>query len=719
MTEIQNSPPAVFAGALTGLADGLADDFAGGHPGAGAGAGMIATGQTKQSENASAVSPACAAGFLPPRGGLSGEGKPLAGEKCEAGVLASLTPERWTKVNQELIAKILSELLFEDIIDPPLEEGPDGTVLFHFAVSDTVEYQFSGRVRMLGNWRVDPASVVRVEDGVVAPPGDMMDMVADLMPALDVNPSIAANALHELANTVLADVQVATGPSAAALANEHGPRLESAMQGHPWIVANKGRLGFGYEDSLRYAPEQERMMRLPWLAVARETAVFRATRGLDHARLLREELDDQTLARFGAVLQDRGRSFQDVWLFPVHPWQWGQRTVPLFAGAIARGELIPLGEGPDDYLPGQSIRTFSNMSRAAGRIVKLPISILNTSVYRGIPSTRAQAAPELTQWLLDNLATDTFLRDECGLVLLGEVASVTVEHRAYAALPDVPYQFTETLGAIWREPVQPFLAPGEKAVTLAALLHRDPEGVPWLRPVIERSGCTVAAWTEACVAAILPPLLHVLYKYGTVFSPHGQNCLLIMRDNIPVRLVVKDFVDDLTVSSDPIPELSGLSEELRDLLESMEAPILLQWIQAGLFLGVFRYLSEILLDDFDLAEREFWAITLRIVRRYQEQHAELSERFAYFDLETPVFVKLCLNRVRLYDRGYADDAERPVAATSGFVANPLYLVGAGATPSVTPHAGQPVGHESDDLSGILRADLQGTPGKELPVDKDF
>jgi siderophore synthetase component len=36
-------------------------------------------------------------------------------------------------------------------------------------------------------------------------------------------------------------------------------------------------------------------------------------------------------------------------------------------------------------------------------------------------------------------------------------------------------------------------------------------------------------------------------------------------------------------------------------------------------------------------------------------------------------VKLCLNRVRLFERGYADDAERPVASAVGWIDNPLAL----------------------------------------------
>ena len=40
-------------------------------------------------------------------------------------------------------------------------------------------------------------------------------------------------------------------------------------------------------------------------------------------------------------------------------------------------------------------------------------------------------------------------------------------------------------------------------------------------------------------------------------------------------------------------------------------------------------------------------------------------------MDAPAFVKLCLNRVRMLERGYADASARPVAAAAGWIVNPL------------------------------------------------
>jgi siderophore synthetase component len=193
--------------------------------------------------------------------------------------------------------------------------------------------------------------------------------------------------------------------------------------------------------------------------------------------------------------------------------------------------------------------------------------------------------------------------------------------------------------------------------------------------LVERSGWSVGDWVDRLHAVTLPPLVHVLYRYGVAFSPHAQNCLLGLLDHAPHRLVVKDFVDDAMVSSAPLPELADLPAAVRAVMAGgLEAPLLVQWIQGGLLVCVHRYLSELLEDHFGYPEAAFWASAERALRTYQDsQAATLEDRYALFDLDAPAFVKLCLNRVRLLERGYADDAERPVAAAVGWIDNPLAL----------------------------------------------
>lgn len=385
------------------------------------------------------------------------------------------------------------------------------------------------------------------------------------------------------------------------------------------------------------------------------------------------ELDGDVRDAFAEVLRARGHDPRDYLYLPVHPWQWDEWIVPLFAPAIADGDIVALHTDGDARLPQQSIRTFANVERPERHTVKLPLSILNTLVWRGLPTERTLAAPAVTAWVQGLCEDDPFLRDTCRVVLLGEVASVAVEHPLYDHLPEAPYQYKEILGAIWREPLPPRLAPGERARTLASLLHTDPAGRAFTAELVERSGLSPDVWLKRLFGALLPPLLHFLYRYGTVFSPHGENAIVVFDENdVPVRLAIKDFVDDVNVSAHPLPEHAGMPDEVRAVLLTEAPSFLTQFIHSGLFVGVFRYLSPLCEEQLGVSEDVFWSLVRAEIVRHHARFPELKERFELFDMLTPEIERLCLNRNRLLVDGYRDRASRPHAAIHGTVPNPLH-----------------------------------------------
>ena len=99
---------------------------------------------------------------------------------------------------------------------------------------------------------------------------------------------------------------------------------------------------------------------------------------------------------------------QEYYLMPIHDWQWQRQIIQLYPEDIARNNIVYLGHSSDDYLATQSIRSFNNQSDYRKFQVKLPISIFNTAVYRGLPHERTELAPLLTQWLKDIHKQDSF-----------------------------------------------------------------------------------------------------------------------------------------------------------------------------------------------------------------------------------------------------------------------------------------------------------------------
>lgn len=572
--------------------------------------------------------------------------------------------DRWQRAARRMFAKMLAEYAYEEILTPVPAGGGHR---YELPVPGGAPYRFRARRGAYGHWRIDPDSIT--------PEADPLAFVARAHEGLlGLSGDTTGHLLRELTATLSADTALAAGAlSAAELAELDYAELEGHQEGHPWLVANKGRLGFSAADAARWAPEARTPVRLPWLAAHRDLADYRGVPALARPeRLYAEELAPGVRETFAATVAEAGRDPGAYLWLPVHPWQWDATIAPLFAQQIAEGALIPLPTDGARRLPQQSIRTLLNVTRPTARSVKLPLSVLNTLVWRGLPTERTLAAPAVTAWVHGLRDADPFLAEETGVILLGETASVTVRHPHYDALPGVPYQYRELLGCIWREPVAALLAPGERARTLAALLHTDPAGRSFTAELVHRSGLAPRDWLRRLFAALLPPLLHFLYRYGTVFSPHGENAVVVFDDrDVPVRLAVKDFVDDMNLSADPLPEHADMPAEVREVLLTEPPAFLTQFIHSGLFIGVFRYLAPLCEEQLAVPEREFWSLVRAEILRYQRRFTGLKDRFDTFDLLVPELERLCLNRNRLHLDGYRDRPERPHAAVHGTVANPL------------------------------------------------
>ncbi|SEO71376.1 Siderophore synthetase component [Halogranum amylolyticum] len=598
-------------------------------------------------------------------------------------LLEALDEDTLAAVERELLAKMLAEFAYEDLLDLEAVEETDRGTRYELTFDD-VDYRFVAESRLMDSYLVDEESIERRESGDAEEPdeGDDWEPATDPVAfLLDAHEQIGTpemtvgHLVREYRNTLLADAHTRKRQreSDRDVAGMSYAELEGEMTGHPWITYNKGRLGWGYDDYLNYAPERKEPVQLSWLAVSKERSTFATVEGLSPARLLREELGE-LYETFESRLESRGRDPENYYFMPVHEWQWDNTVAQLYSKEIAEERIVPLGETSDEYLPAQSVRTFLNVDDPEKRNVKLPMRILNTLVWRGLPGDRTEAAPLVTEYVKGIRDDDEFLREECELVLPGEVAGVNYDHPEFARLDGNAYQYDELLGTVWRESVEGLVDDDERPVTLSALMHVD-DGTPVVGELVDRSPLDLEAWLDELFATMLPPLLHYLYRYGTVFSPHGENTILILdEENVPTRLAVKDFVDDVNVSDQPLPELEQLPDELTDVLRREPPEGLCQFVFCGLFVCVYRYVSNVLTEHRDYPEEKFWTQVREAILDYQSQFPELEDRFETFDLLRPEFTKLCLNRNRMVNEGYGDAEGRPHAAEHGTVENALHAV---------------------------------------------
>ncbi len=568
----------------------------------------------------------------------------------------------WGRVNRAVVAKAISELGFEECLEA--QEVSPGQ--WQLVLSTGAVYCFAATRRIWGQLTVDPASLTRNGQAV----DDAVGFFADARETLGMSPATFTTYGKELYNTLMADLRIAemqVGRSAADMASLPDALLQSLLDGHPKAPANKGRLGWGRDDFDRYAPESGETMQLFWLAAARDRCRLEMDVDLTEQSLLEASLDAGECRRLEAAMAQQGVSTATHLLLPVHPWQWQAMIASQFGGEIAARRLIPLGYFGDAYRPLQSLRTLANATRPAALNVKLPLTVLNTSAWRGVPGKYMEIGATLSHWLHATAADDPALH---GVKVLKEVAGAFYPHPHYGDVPEAPYQFCEMLGAIWRESAEKDLPAGQRPMMMGALPQRDAFGRPIASALIEQSGLGHEAWLERLFSTVFVPLYHFMCRYGVGFIAHGQNVTVMLDGAIPVGVAVKDFQGDLDLVDQNFPELEGLDIRVRSTLKRRPPAHLLQHLQTGHIVSVLRFLSEALAAHDGLDERVFYRVLADTIRRYQSANPGLAERFALFELFEAKIPRIAINKVR-FAIGYGDAGERPLPDLGTPLDNPL------------------------------------------------
>ncbi|MFD5230655.1 IucA/IucC family protein [Streptomyces qaidamensis] len=580
--------------------------------------------------------------------------------------VAHLSPHRWARANRLLIRKALAEFAHERLITPE-EDGEQYVVRSDDGLTS---YRFSAARRALDHWQVDAESITRHRDGSELPLA-ALDFFIELQKSLGLSDDILPVYLEEISSTLSGTCYKLTKPdiTAAELARSDFQAIETGMtEGHPCFVANNGRLGFGIHEYLSYAPETASPVRLVWLAAHRSRAAFTAGVGIEYESFLREELGAETVDRFHRVLREQDLDPDDYLLIPVHPWQWWNKLSVTFAAEVARRHLVCLGEGDDEYLAQQSIRTFFNRTSPEKHYVKTALSVINMGFMRGLSAAYMEATPAINDWLAQLIEGDPVLRST-GLSIIRERAAVGYRHLEYEQATDRYSPYRKMLAALWRESPVPSLEQGESLATMASLVHVDRQGASVAGALIEQSGLAPKEWLHRYLQAYFTPLLHSFYAYDLVFMPHGENVILVLKDGVVQRAIYKDIAEEIAVM-DPDAVLPPTVERLR--VEVPDDKKLLS-IFTDVFDCFFRFLAANLAGEGILEEDDFWRTVADVTRAYQESKPELADKFKQYDMFAPEFALSCLNRLQLRNNEQMVDLSDPSGALQlvGTLRNPI------------------------------------------------
>ncbi|WP_048305536.1 IucA/IucC family siderophore biosynthesis protein [Halomonas sp. PR-M31] len=568
--------------------------------------------------------------------------------------------ELLTLANRRLLAKALAESCFEGSLEAIARE--DG---FLVALADAVHYRFRA-TRGLWDWLViEPDSITR--NGV--PAHSPQQFLLDAQTSFGIDDILLGNLLAELNNTLYSDVQTLKRQqrwTALELSTLDGITLQSLLDGHPKLLASKGRIGWGINELARYSPEAGEPIELRWLGVRIQDCTSAISEVDDWQALWQASLSAEDLDYVRQCLAQQNLSLKEVRLLPVHPWQWQHHIAIQYAESLASSALIDFGELQGDYRAQLSLRTLSGPGDAD---IKLALTILNTSCFRGIPGRYIAIGPILSDWLTRLTQNDPELSP---LIVQRELAGIHCPAPWQQALSGTPYRYQEMLGAIWRESLEARLKDDQLSRPLAAFMHSDMAGDSLIGAHIRQSGLSVETWLRRLFEVTAVPLYHLMCAYGVGVIAHGQNLTVILERHAPVAGAIKDFHGDLRLWEEPLAVKAGLPQVAAKALTHLPAHYLIHDLVTGYLITTLRFISPLVARDLDYPESAFYPLLGETLLTYQRRHPHLAKSFVQFDLFTPRLLRVCINRAR-YRVGYDDSAERPLPELGPPLDNPLML----------------------------------------------
>ena len=568
----------------------------------------------------------------------------------------------WPLANQKMVAKIISEFAYEQAFR--FEQDAQGYTL---KLANQVSYHFQGSENIWGQVLIEPGSIIRQPQQSIS----AALLMRDLQSLLNMTDDAFAEHLEDLNATLLGDcklMQRKEALTARDLALLPCEQQQTYFDGHPKFAFNKGRRGWGSDDLKLYAPESERAFQLGWVAVEHSILQLATNDSVSWQELLNASMNESERKTLDSIVASYGVDIADYSYVPVHPWQWSNKLSLLFIHEMAEKKLIYLGEFGDQFLPQLSLRTLSNITRPDSYDIKLPLTIMNTSCYRGIPGRYILAGPTASDWIESVFSSDPLLVEKQAEVLQ-EPAAAFAAQADYQLLEQAPYRYHELLGVIWRESAASKLKQGEQAILMAALMESDNQGNPLIAEYIERSGVSVETWLSKMFDAVVIPYYHLLCKYGVSLIAHGQNVTLVLENDLPKRILLKDFQGDMRLVDSDYPEQAALESSVKEVTVRLEEELIIHDLQTGHFVTTLRFISP-LVAKLGFSESQFYALLGQRIKAYMAQQPDYQHRFSKFDLFKPRILRIGLNLAKFRHSTDAS-ASRMLPDMDDMLDNPL------------------------------------------------
>ncbi|HAU1653745.1 TPA: IucA/IucC family siderophore biosynthesis protein [Legionella pneumophila] len=374
--------------------------------------------------------------------------------------------------------------------------------------------------------------------------------------------------------------------------------------GHPYHPNFRAKMGFIPEEVIRYSPEFNAQVDIPWLAIHRSVA-FTSIDATSYSLLFAQHFAKE-YQLWNYSVQKQQLDPEQYLPLPVHPWQWNNKLQTL-ASVLINSKQLLITEAFQKTKPSMSFRTMMPLDNK-GPHLKLATAIHTTSALRTVSPASASNSSPLSNWLKQLLAQYQYFKKP--LFLARDLAGINTTH------PSLPQQDKKHLAMIVRENPLEFLDASQTLVPVAALYAPSPVSQrALLIEIIEASTMDPELYFIEYCQCILECQFHLLLNYGVALEAQQQNTLVIFQSNRPVGLVIRDLggirvcfnsLYDKTPKPNLHPDSTITCHELSDLFNT--------FIYGNLLTNL-TFCVNCLHSTYNLPKRKLWILLKQIANQ--------------------------------------------------------------------------------------------------------
>ena len=548
-------------------------------------------------------------------------------------------------VHKKLIIKAIEELAFEELFELEQENS-----LYFLKLENDIQYEFSASIGIWGNLKIEFNTFVKKYKSLVVNNFTIYAFLKEIKKLTDMSDQTLAGYIEEANQTIFSDIQILENLKYFDFSSREFKYVDQMLAGHPKLIMNKGRIGWGEEEIIKYSPEFTQTFQLIWIAVHKDIISIGKNENCNLTNLYTD-----------AQIDTAEVDLDNYVVMPVHPWQWNKYIKIQYCEEIFKNNIIELGARGDEFMAQASVRTLSNVKENALYDIKTSVSILNTSCVRGIPSKYIENGHRISQKMINIIDKDLFLNNKVDV--LAEVAAVHISNRSFEDI-NCSYRFHELLGCVWRESVKSKLKANEYAIPVAALLIDNTDN-SLFENILTQSSLSTTEWIQHYFNKVIIPLYHLQVKHGLGLVSHGQNIILKFTDEMPIGIIIKDFHGDLRISKDSIHK----NVDEFSMLDQLPENHLIHDLFTGHFISFLRYFSRLLDEKHLVNEFEFYSILANELQKYNNENKPSSN----INLLKKNIEKILVNRIR-FTAGYDETHTRLKPLLGSDILNPLYTV---------------------------------------------